>query len=108
MATNEVFRNADHLTLPVPSGTVSGNPVQVGSLVGVAVTTRDADGNATVWLKGAYEFQVTGITTVGLPIYITSAGALNITATDNTLFGYALTAKAGATIGAVTVRIAQV
>ena len=107
MATNEVFRNADHLTLPVPAGTVAGDPVHIGGLVGVAVTSRDAGGNATVWLKGAFSLTVTGITAVGTAVYIDSSGDLSITATDNTLFGYALAAKT-ATAAAIPVRIAQV
>ena len=35
MALNEVFRDADHLSLPVPVGTLSGAPVRVGGLNGV-------------------------------------------------------------------------
>ncbi len=67
MATNEKFRDADHLSLPVPSGKVSGDHVRVGGLNGVCQTDRaEADkpaggnivGNATVWLKGAHVFTV--------------------------------------------------
>ena len=55
----------------------------------------NAAGYASVWLKGAHEFTVAfAIATVGLPVYITSAGALSATATDNSLYGYALTTKA--------------
>ncbi|ACZ29575.1 conserved hypothetical protein [Xylanimonas cellulosilytica DSM 15894] len=109
MATNEVFRDADHLTLPVAEGVKSGAPVTVGSLVGVAITDRADDGTATVRLKGASLLPVTGggITQVGTPVYITSAGALNITATDNTLFGYALATKSSGS-AEIPVRIAQV
>nr|WP_297424774.1 DUF2190 family protein [uncultured Actinotalea sp.] len=113
MATNEVLRNADHITLPVPSGTVAGDPVKVGSLVGVAQTSRDSDGNATVWRKGAYDLTVSdAVTAVGTPLYVAGDGtsritALTTTATSNTLFGYALATK-GATSGPLTVVIAQV
>ena len=34
MATNEVFRDADHITLPVVSGVVSGEVVVVGVTTG--------------------------------------------------------------------------
>lgn len=111
MATNEVYRDADHLSLPVPSGTVSGAPVLVGSLPGVAQTGRgeggNESGNATVWLKGAYDLEVTGaVSNVGDPVYIDGSGALNVTNT-NTLFGYALATKTAAA-AVLPVRIAQV
>lgn len=108
MATNQHLRYAQHLELPVPANTESGDPVQVGSLVGVAVTDRDTDGNATVWRDGSWHLSVTGaISNVGDPVYITSAGALTATATDNTLFGYALETKAAAA-AEIPVAIAQV
>lgn len=111
MATNEVFRDADHLSLPVTADTPSGSPVVVGSLVGVTQTAEgeggNAEGFATVWRKGAHDFTVTGVTTVGAPVYITAAYALNVTASGNTLFGYALEAK-GAAAGVIPVAIARV
>jgi predicted RecA/RadA family phage recombinase len=109
MATNERFHDADQLTLPVPAYCVSGSPVQVGGMVGVCLNTRDAAGNATVKMKGVFDVQVTGVVTVGLPIYITTAtGALVIAAgVGINLFGHAVTAKAGGAVGSVLVRIAQ-
>lgn len=111
MALNEVFRDADHLSLPVPADTASGAPVLVGGLKGVTQTKRGEGGNepthATVWLKGAHEFTADfAVASVGLPIYITSANALTATETGNTLFGHALTTKAAAS-GPLTVRIAN-
>lgn len=110
MATNEVYRDADHLVVPVAAGVTAGDPVLVGSLPGVAQTDRDADGNATVWFKGAHDFTVTGaVGAVGDPVYITGAGALDASdgAGANTLFGYALATK-GAGDGVITVKIAKV
>ena len=121
MATNEIFRDADHLSLPVPAGTKSGAPVRVGGLNGVCQTDRNegADpvpgqvpptslnpvGNATVWLKGGHEFQVAfAVAAVGDPIYITPANALSATASGNSLYGHALTTKP-APAGPLTVRI---
>lgn len=110
---NEVYREADELSLPVGAGVKSGDPVMVGALPGVAATDADADGNATVWMHGAYRIPVTTTTAlaVGDPVYfVTSSGALSTT--DNTganaLFGYALTEK-GTTAGeTVVVKIAKV
>lgn len=112
MATNEIFREAENLTLPVVSGTVAGDPVMVGSLVGVALLDRDADGNSTVRTKGAFRLQVTGeVTAVGQPLYFVAASPTVLDVSSNTganpLFGYALEVKT-ATTAAITVRLAQV
>lgn len=130
MATNIIFNEADQLSLPVPAGTVSGGPVRVGGLNGVALTDRanvgvdpvnqdgtanssynwgggNVTGNATVKLNGAAEFTVSfAVAAVGDPIYIDDSNVLSGTATDNNLFGHALSTKAAAE-GPVTVRIAN-
>ena len=68
---------------------------------------RDADGNATVWLKGGHVFTTDfAVTNIGDPVYITPAGALSGTAAGNALFGHALSTK-GAPAGPLTVRIAN-
>ena len=121
MALNEVFRDADHLSLPVPAGIKSGDPVRIGGLNGVAQTDRNDGnapdpanlkpvntnpvGNASVWLKGAHEFEVDfAVATVGLPIYIDGSNKLTGTASGNSLYGHALTTKAAAA-GPLVVRI---
>lgn len=88
MATNEIFKEANYLSLPVPEGTVSGDPVLVGELVGVAQTTEGDNsytsfpasrsmgdpgwgtvpvstgfneaGFASIALKGAFAFEIEG------------------------------------------------
>ena len=124
MAT-EVFRDADHISLPVPAGLAKGDAVRVGGLNGILATDRRPDtdvttdtqgpaygggnarGHASVWLKGAYEFKVAfAVANFGDPIYITPANALSGTASGNTLYGHALTTKAAAA-GPLTVRIAN-
>lgn len=131
MATNEIFRDADHLPLPVPAGKKAGDPVRIGGLNGVCQTDRantnvdvlNADGTpnaaynagggnphgyASVWLKGAHRFTVAfAVANVGDPIYILADGsALTATATNNNLYGHALTTKAAAS-GPLTVRLAN-
>ena len=132
MATNEIFRGADHLSLPVPAGKKSGDPVRVGGLNGVCQTDRantgvavlnadgtpntaynpgggNPDGYATVWLKGAHEFQgvAFAVAAIGDPVYILADGsALTGTASGNNLFGHALTTKTAAA-GPLVVRIAN-
>lgn len=102
MARNEVFRDADHLSLPVPADTPAGTPVIVGSIIGITETKEgeggNADGYASVWRKGAHKVSVTGaVASVGLPIYITSSNTLTTTATANTLWGYSLATKGSGT-----------
>lgn len=130
MATNEIFRDADHLSLPVPSGTKAGAPVRIGGLNGVTETDRantsvpatnsdgtkntsynygggNPDGYASVWLKGAHVFESDfAVAAVGDPVYITAANALTGTASGNSLYGHALSTKAAAA-GPLTVRIAN-
>jgi predicted RecA/RadA family phage recombinase len=91
-------------TLPVLAGVVSGSPVIVGMLPGVALTDRAADGTATVQLDGVFEVSVTGI---GLPVYITSSTYALVVAPGAgiQLFGHAQETK-GAGAGLIDVNIA--
>lgn len=93
---NETFRDANFLSLPVPEGTKSGDPVRVGGLNGYAATNRantsvppygddhypnpdydygggNVDGNASVWLAGAPTFEDSEleITEVGQEVFLT-------------------------------------
>jgi len=128
MATNEIFRSGNKLSLPVPSGTAVGAPVRIGGLNGVTETARakvdvdpyNADGSvntsynygggnptgyASVWLEGVHDLPVATTTTraIGDPIYIVTADN-TLTTTDNSganpLFGHAVEAK-GSTAGEV-------
>lgn len=111
MATNIVYNDGDNLSLPVKSGTKSGDPVLVGAdltsgVTGVAMTDEGAGGNASgyasVQRKGVVRISVTGaVTVVGAPVYITATNAVNVTDT-NVLYGYALETK-GASAGDINV-----
>lgn len=128
MARNEVYKDADFLSLPVATGKLSGQPVRIGGLNAVLTTNEGSvdkpagayneapssnkAGYASVALRGAYRIPVTTTTTlaVGAPVYIITATGV-LTTTDNTganpVFGHALSAK-GATDGQpVIVRIAN-
>lgn len=124
MALNEVFKEGNHLSLPVPNNTASGTPLRIGVLNAVAETDEggltavvngitqatggvgNADNFASVSLVGAWDLTVTGALTVGQAVYITGAGALTATATGNFLFGAALRAK-GSGAGVVLVKVLQ-
>lgn len=128
MARNEVFKDADYLSLPVPTGLLSGAPVRVGGLNGVLQTNEasvdkpagdynkaassNEPGFASVALKGAFRIPVGTATAlaIGDPVYIVTATG-NLTTTDNTganpLFGHALSAKGTTANQPVIVRIAN-
>jgi predicted RecA/RadA family phage recombinase len=101
---NQRYTDAKHIEVLFPYARLSGEPVRVGSICGVAVKDTANGERGTIWLDGSYDLQVTGtVATEGLPVYITAAGALNVTSTGNYRFGTSLTTKAGASIGTVEV-----
>ncbi|WP_341394060.1 DUF2190 family protein [Arthrobacter sp. G119Y2] len=98
MAKNQRQRHALHITVPVPAGVKSGQPVKVGQICGVAIIDREADGTATLWLDGSYDLPVAGaVATFGAPVYIKADNTLTATATGNFLFGTALGTKGAGT-----------
>lgn len=119
MAKNMVFGPNRTRYLPVPNGFVSGQPVAVGSLVGVLQTTEGdtaagmAEGFATVGLDGCTKQPVTTATTgaVGTPVYIiTATGVITTTSNSgaNPLFGYLLDAKGSSAGQICRIEISQV
>ena len=133
MAKNVVYKDADYLSLPVPTGMLSGSPVRIGGLNAVTQTdegsveiaranalapnystSNGASSNKAGWasvaLKGAARLTVTAaVTVVDAPIYINLAdNTLNVS--DNTvarpLYGHALGLKATGA-GEIIVRIAN-
>lgn len=112
MAKNRVYEMGDAVTVPVISGTASGGPVIVGMLPGVALTTRDANGNASVRFgQGAYRFTVTATAgiSLGQPIYITSAtyALTDAAGAGKQLFGHALSTSTGTGAKSIVVRVAD-
>ena len=127
---NKVFKDADYISLPVPTGTVAGKPVRVGGLnaltvtdegsvsttislgAGVSITqptgaqTGNKAGFASCALKGSAILDVTGVTAYGTPVYIKVAdNTLQVTAAIGTKhFGYALGVKT-APLGPVHVKV---
>lgn len=128
MARNQVYKDADYLSLPVATGALSGSPVRVGGLNGVLQTNEasldkatgdynkaassNEPGYASVALKGAFRIPVATTSTlaVGAPVYIITA-TNSLTTTDNSganpLFGHALSAKGSSANQPVIVRIAN-
>ena len=90
MALNEIFKAGTSISLPVPDGTESGDPIRVGVLNGVAIvdegTGSNAAGYASVDMFGGHVFKIPGAA-VGNAVYIDSNGDLTLTATNNKLWG---------------------
>lgn len=94
MATNIKFKVDDYVSLPVRDGVKSGDPVVVGSLVGVAITDEgggvgNQEGYASVALAGGAQINLpNGVTfNVGDRVYVTATGTPTATASGNTLLG---------------------
>lgn len=115
MALNRIFKENErnNRARVVPEGTVSGDPLLVDDRPAVALTDRGdatasftlggitvsgfrsggvglADDEASVAFDGTFEFEVTGATTStpqDTPVYITDAGALTLTESNNTRYG---------------------
>lgn len=120
MATNEIFRNAQHLGLPVAATVKSGDVVTFTNIAGIAQTDYDArDGQATIWFDGGWELPVANATyAIGDAIYAHATGGgaptagekaplIDKTATTGVLIGHAIEAKttSGGT-GTLRVRLA--
>lgn len=104
MSKNLVFAGeSPAISLPVPAGTRSGDPVIVGGIIGVCDgdrrevvngvqygTVSSPDGHAPVSPDGTYSLKVPeAVTTVGTKIYIVAAdNSLTTTAGSNVLFGH--------------------
>ena len=111
MALDDAFQPTTYINLAVPAGIVSGDPVSVGFIVGVAQTTRDSSGNATIKIQPtwAVSIPVIGQTTISSPVTNSAVAVGDKLYVDNTtktiskdatgkFFGYALgTVLSGAT-----------
>ncbi len=112
MSKTEKYDVGNHLLLPVIAGTLSGGPVIVGMLVGVAETDRDANGNATVKLGQAVTTQsltATGTITAGAPVYITSAtyALTDAPGAGKQLYGHTITGSTGTGAKTHDIRVAH-
>lgn len=108
MALNEIYKVADELVFPVASTVVSGDLVQVGSVVGVAqndaVTGEDGNTYATLKLTGAFKLATADANIAeGANVYVTAGGDVTETSTGNKFIGHAI--KSGADY--VVVRLVQ-
>jgi hypothetical protein len=127
LATNEVFREADNLSLPVPTGTLAGTPLRIGALNVITQTDEgsvvrppvpggpqlsqpsggvgNAPGYASCRLVGGWKVNVVGAAVVGGLVYIKGDNTLTTVSTGNKVYGYSLQANATTTVKPVIVKI---
>lgn len=89
--------NVINYTVPA-GGVTSGDAVQIGEIVGVAVTDGDEGDIIAVQLTGVFELpKVTGTAfAAGDVLYLNTDGKLTATATDNPVAGKCWAAAASA------------
>lgn len=118
MATNREYERGRQFEADVSgltgSGTgglvLSGDPVVVGELPGVALTDENADGNATIQTDGVFRLPVKGETTtdaavaVGDIVYY-DAGVINKDSSNGVRFGYALDAVSSGATSTIRVKV---
>jgi predicted RecA/RadA family phage recombinase len=118
MAKNRKFANGRKLSVICshPTTPVSGDPVRVGKLAGVALIDEEADGTTTVDFEGVYEINVdddaaTGIAPGDTLYYqdaATGSPATNVNnnaTTPEAIFGTALGTLSANATGKINVRL---
>lgn len=111
---NEHLDRCFEISLPVPEGTKSGDPLIIGDIPCVAAIDRQADGKATVKMgTGSFSFSVIAkkeaeekAVVLGKPVYL-KEGKLSMD-TGGTLFGYALAEIAKGKTATIRVKLATV
>lgn len=122
MATNRIIERGRQFEADVSGVTgtgtdglvLSGDPVVIGQLPAVALTSEDDDGLATIQTDGVWDLSVKGETTtnaaiaVGAIVYYDSAATphkLNADATNGVRFGYALEAVSSGATSTIRVKV---
>jgi predicted RecA/RadA family phage recombinase len=113
MATNKV-QDGKQIEMAVQSGVVAGDPEMVGGIGGVALTSRNADGQAVLALEGVFDLSVKGVNdagnsavAIGDAIYWVTGDTpkLSKKSTAGKLFGYALETVDSAATATINVRL---
>lgn len=113
MAVNEIFKEANHLSLPVPADIPAGRAVRIGSLNGFTETPEgdgvgNVEGYASINMKGAFKVDVSGALTKGQVVYInpTTQALVAAAGVGNFTFGVSLSNK-GAGVGPAVIAVAK-
>lgn len=117
MATNRRRAESSPLSCTVASPTVSGDPVVIGDMAGVALTDYDAaDGKATVQFDGVFDLSVKGVNNAGNvavvegdALYYNTGDTPPISkkANNGVFMGYAMEAVDSGATATIMVRLAD-
>lgn len=114
MAKNRIYEHGKQISVAVPVGTVSGDPVVLGQMPAVALIDRDANGSASVDTGGVYDLPVKGVDGVPANVAIAAGDIIyyNAAATPKlnknnagVRFGYALKAVASGATDTIRVKV---
>lgn len=115
MAKNKVFDEGDQLSLVCtdPATPVSGDPVLVGQIPGVALTDERADGTTSVDTEGVYHLSVKGVDGTGNKaiaagdiVYYVAADTPKLSVKNTGVrYGYALDAVTGGATTTIRVKL---
>lgn len=114
MAKNRKFHSSRILNCTVASPTVSGDPIAVGDMAGIALTDYDSvSGKATVQFDGVFDVEVVASNASGNvavaegdAVYLSAAGVVSKNATGIFL-GYAMEAIDSGETDTIMVRLAD-
>lgn len=99
----------DVVNIVADAGYSVGDPIAFGARVGIASTDVALGGDVALQLEGVFQFTATEADTIALgdKIYLDNVGGIlaTTTLTSNQVIGYAVTEKAGATVGTVNVKL---
>jgi len=112
MALNRYFAEANQVSLPVPNGAESGDPVVIGTgdLHGVLLVDEgdSEEGFATVQLDGAFLFELDGPIDAGDSVTGALVGATeHLDGDDSTVFGVALKSLENGETAEIPVRLSN-
>lgn len=115
MAKNKVYDEGEQLSLVCtdPTTPVSGDPVLVGQIPGVALTDERADGTTSVDTEGVFRLSVKGVNgsgntavAAGDIVYYVSADTPKLSAkATGVRFGYALDAITSGSTSTIRVKL---
>jgi predicted RecA/RadA family phage recombinase len=115
VAKNRVHETGNRLSLAAtnPATPVSGDPVRVGQVPGVALTDERADGTTTIQTDGVFTLSVKGVDgsgnaaiAAGDIVYYVDADTPKLSVkTTGVRFGYALDAVSSGATTAIRVKV---
>jgi predicted RecA/RadA family phage recombinase len=114
MAKNRLYSPGQAISVPVPVGTLSGDPVVLGQLPGFAVKDRDTAGESTVEFEGVFTTPVKGVTNGAVNAAVAAGDILYYTGgatpklnkdTTGIRFGYAMAAVVSGATTTIAVKV---